>query len=176
MMQQLNLDFSLVNAIRTPSLKAIEELRQLYAQLDLDIAAQKPVCQTSGRCCQFEIWGHRLYISTLELAYFLHWTIRMPGTPDETPGHHGTIDFPLPLYKENGDFAPGCPWQINTLCTAREGRPLGCRIYFCDTTTSDWQTERYEYYHHKICDLHRHFEIPYRYMEWRSALAAIRPE
>ena len=26
----------------------------------------------------------------------------------------------------------GCPFQVNNLCTARETRPLGCRIYFCD--------------------------------------------
>ncbi len=26
----------------------------------------------------------------------------------------------------------GCPFQNEKLCTAREPRPLGCRIYFCD--------------------------------------------
>src|SRR4029078_813190 len=26
----------------------------------------------------------------------------------------------------------GCPFQVNGLCTARERRPLGCRVYYCD--------------------------------------------
>ena len=29
----------------------------------------------------------------------------------------------------SGDF---CPFQVEDLCTAREPRPLGCRVYFCD--------------------------------------------
>ena len=28
-----------------------------------------------------------------------------------------------------GDF---CPFQKGNLCTAREPRPLGCRVYYCD--------------------------------------------
>jgi hypothetical protein len=31
------------------------------------------------------------------------------------------------------DDGATCPWQDDAgRCTAREGRPLGCRVYFCD--------------------------------------------
>ena len=159
-----------VKALHTPPVLALEKLRQLYAQLDEDIALRKPICNASGRCCKFELWGHRLYVSTLELANFLQVTRR------EKPDAPGTdsvaaITFPLPLYQEDGTLSPGCPWQIDGLCTARSARPLGCRIYFCDTPAKSWQQERYEYYHENITALHAAFEIPYRYMEWRQALA-----
>ena len=150
--------------------EALEKLKLLYAELDDDIALRKPVCNASGRCCKFELWGHRLYVSTLELAAFVHVTQldQSDVPPSDT---NAAITFPLPLYQEDGTLSPGCSWQIDGLCTARSARPLGCRIYFCDTTAKSWQQERYEYYHEKITALHAAFEIPYRYMEWRQALA-----
>ena len=33
-----------------------------------------------------------------------------------------------------------CPFQVNNLCTARDARPLGCRIYFCDPAYQDTGT------------------------------------
>ena len=30
----------------------------------------------------------------------------------------------------------GCPFQIDGLCSQRETRPLGCRVYFCDPSFS----------------------------------------
>jgi hypothetical protein len=33
----------------------------------------------------------------------------------------------------HGPVSPDfCPFQVDHLCSAREPRPLGCRIYFCD--------------------------------------------
>ncbi len=161
-----------VQALHTPPGRALEKLGELYAQLDCDIAIRQPICTTSGRCCKFEIWGHRLYVSTLELANFLQVTRgEQPGRP--RTDSVAAITFPLPLYQEDGTLNPGCPWQIDGLCTARAARPLGCRIYFCDTTAESWQQERYEYYHEKITALHAAFNIPYRYMEWRQALTLL---
>jgi Fe-S-cluster containining protein len=64
----------------------------------------------------------------------------------------------------------GCPYQINNLCTAREARPLGCRIYFCDENAKSWQNEVYEKYHAQLAAVHERFGVPYRYIEWRAAL------
>ncbi len=39
-----------------------------------------------------------------------------------------------------------CPFQQGALCTAREPRPLGCRVYYCDPAyqeTSHAITEKY---------------------------------
>ena len=44
--------------------------RRVLAEADADIAARKPVCRASGRCCQFEKYGHRLYVTTAEVMHF----------------------------------------------------------------------------------------------------------
>ena len=59
---------------------------------------------------------------------------------------------------------------MNNLCTAREARPLGCRIYFCDENAQAWQNDVYEKYHARLRAVHEEFGLPYRYLEWREAL------
>jgi Fe-S-cluster containining protein len=56
------------------------------------------------------------------------------------------------------------------MCTAREARPLGCRVYFCDENAQGWQAEVYEKYHGKLKALHEEVGLAYRYVEWRAAL------
>ncbi len=82
----------------------------LYAEVDREVAAAGPLCVASGRCCRFKEHGHVLYLSKLEADVLLD-----AAPPYETPV---TDEF--------------CPFQKNNLCTAREPRPLACRIYFCD--------------------------------------------
>lgn len=83
---------------------------ELYAEVDREVAAAGPLCVASGRCCRFKEHGHVLYLSNIEAA-----TLLDAAPPYETP--------------VGSEF---CPFQKNNLCTAREPRPLGCRIYFCD--------------------------------------------
>lgn len=93
---------------------ALNELGALYARVDAEIASHAPVCQLSSRCCRFREYGHDLFVSGLEHEYWLR-----SGEPAVA-----------------GDrWKPGenCPWQSeNGRCHARSGRPLGCRVYFCD--------------------------------------------
>src|SRR2546429_396903 len=93
-----------------------EELRrhvlELYRAVDAEVRAAGPVCVASGRCCRFKEYGHTLFLSNLEAEVLLH-----AAPPYEQPV---TADF--------------CPFQQGNLCTAREPRPLGCRIYYCDLT------------------------------------------
>jgi len=71
-----------------------------------------PVCQLSGRCCRFKDYGHTLFLSAPE-AQLLVCDAPQP------PGH-----------LDNGE---SCPWQDGRgRCTARDARPLGCRVFFCD--------------------------------------------
>jgi hypothetical protein len=91
-----------------------EQLRrrvlELYGEADREVAAAGPVCVASGRCCRFKEYGHTLFLSNLEAEVLLHG-----APPYERPV---TPDF--------------CPFQKGNLCTAREPRPLGCRVYYCD--------------------------------------------
>jgi hypothetical protein len=92
-------------------------LRTLYGELDRAIAERAPVCQLSGRCCRFEEYGHTLFLSAAEAAVLI-------------------ADAPPPVRPL--DRGETCPWQDRLgRCTAREARPLGCRVYFCDPSYDD---------------------------------------
>jgi len=86
----------------------------IYAEADAAVAAVGPVCQSSGRCCRFAEFDHTLYLSEIEAEVLLQTA---PEYSEVTPA--------------------GCPFQVNNLCTAREERPLGCRVYFCDPAFKD---------------------------------------
>src|SRR5689334_23150726 len=105
-----------------------EELRhrvlELYREVDAAVAAAGPVCVASGRCCRFKEYGHTLFVSNLEAEVLL-----ANAPPYERP--------------VSSDF---CPFQKDNLCTAREPRPLGCRVYYCDPSyqeTAGRITEKY---------------------------------
>jgi hypothetical protein len=89
-----------------------EAIRALYAELDRAVAALGPICELSGRCCRFAEYGHTLFVSAPEVALLL-------------------ADAPAPVRALDG--GESCPWQdSHGRCSAREARPLGCRVYFCD--------------------------------------------
>ena|SRR5437762_13365478 len=67
----------------------------------------------------------------------------------------------------------GCPFQVSGLCSVHAIRPFGCRVFFCDSSSTDWQSEQYERHHARLKRLHEELAIPYFYVEWRQALAAV---
>jgi Fe-S-cluster containining protein len=85
-------------------------VRAIYSDADAAVAGAGPRCDASGRCCRFAEWGHVLFLSHLEAEVLLA----------DAPA------YPQPV------SADACPFQVEKLCTAREPRPLGCRVYFCD--------------------------------------------
>jgi Fe-S-cluster containining protein len=87
------------------------QVLQLYQEVDRAVAAAGPVCVASGRCCRFKEYGHTLFLSNLEAEVLIH----------DAPPYDADAVTP--------DF---CPFQQGNLCTAREPRPLGCRVYYCD--------------------------------------------
>ena len=134
------------SAARRP--EVVESIRSLYASVQNEIDQRRPACSISGRCCRFEEYGHRLYVTTLELAAFV------AGNPPTSGDWDGT----------------GCPFQKSRLCGVHPIRPFGCRIYFCDPTSTDWQNAAYERFHARLKRMHVELEVPYRYVEWRTAL------
>jgi Fe-S-cluster containining protein len=67
----------------------------------------------------------------------------------------------------------GCPFQLNGLCDVHLIRPFGCRVFFCDETSMQWQSDQYERLHCELKRLHDELNVPYFYVEWRDALAAL---
>ena len=58
-------------------------IHQLYDDLGQAVVERRPVCNASGRCCRFEEYGHRLYVTGLET---------IPGLSDFTRLSPGVID------------------------------------------------------------------------------------
>ena len=130
-------------------------MAEFYAAVDEAVIAHGPVCRNRGDCCKFDQFGHKLYVTAVELAYFVR------GNQSQ-------------WHKPNDNHV--CPFQIEGRCTAREYRPLGCRIFFCDPDARDWQGPDYE---HRLSEIRRigsEFGIAYRYVEWLSALEAVSPD
>jgi hypothetical protein len=113
----------------------------LYAEVDAAVAAAGPKCDASGRCCQFKEYGHTLFISNLEAEVLL-------------------TNAPQYTKPVSGDF---CPFQVDSLCTAREPRPLGCRVYFCDPAYQETGKAISESFLRRLKDLADEHSLPWRY-------------
>jgi len=48
-----------------------ESLFQLYDEFDRATARIAPVCRASGRCCDFDAYGHTLFASRLEVEHLV---------------------------------------------------------------------------------------------------------
>jgi hypothetical protein len=114
---------------------------EIYREADAAVAAAGPVCVASGRCCRFKEWGHTLFISNLEADVLLS-----AAPPYEKP--------------VSADF---CPFQKDNLCTAREPRPLGCRVYYCDPTYQEAGNRITETYLRKLKELAETQGIAWQY-------------
>ncbi len=113
----------------------------LYAEVDRDVAAAGPVCVASGRCCRFKEYGHVLFLSNLEAEVLLH----------------GAPPYKAPV---SADF---CPFQKGNLCTAREPRPLGCRVYYCDPAYQDTGNRITETYLRRLKEMADEEGVAWRY-------------
>jgi hypothetical protein len=114
---------------------------ELYREVDAAVAAAGPVCVASGRCCRFKEYGHTLFVSNLEADVLL-----AAAPPYEQP--------------VSPDF---CPFQQDNLCTAREPRPLGCRVYYCDPNYQETGNRITEEYLRRLKQLALENDLPWRY-------------
>lgn len=137
------------------------------------VRAERPICLASGACCHFERFGHRMYLSGLEAAFVVHRIESARAARRANPLRILDVD----AARARGD----CPYlargPLGDRCGEHEERPLGCRIYFCDRGPdgrgADWQSALYEEIHREIIALHGRLDAPYRYLEWREALAML---
>lgn len=151
----------LLDAVREASLQNEVTLAigRIYGQITDRLRSIAPRCERSGRCCQFEEFGHRLYVTTAELAAFVA---------------QAKLRKELTEYSARPDGG-ACRYQLGKLCQAHEIRPMGCRIFFCDPTKDQQLNELYEQMHRQLKDLHDRLRIPYYYIEWRTGLNVIEP-
>jgi Fe-S-cluster containining protein len=163
-------------SVRPDVSRAVEGV---YSTLAEAIDLRRPICKTSGRCCRFDEFGHRLYVTTMELAKFvsdLSIVHRPLGAAEEhcTAANAG-LHLPILSHGDGSAAAdqPACPFQTQGLCGVHAIRPFGCRIFFCDATSTVWQQELYEKLHGEFRRLHDELAVPYYYVEWRFALRSL---
>jgi hypothetical protein len=130
--------------------EVLEVMRFFYAETDHLIAAYLPVCRNRGLCCRFGQFGHRLYVTTLEAAYYL----ATGGPPPAV-------------------VADACPHAHGGTCHARDRRPLGCRVFFCDPQTQSWQGPLSEERLACLRCLQDELNVPYFYADWLQVLTAL---
>lgn len=118
-------------------------LRVVYDDLAAEIDLAGPGCDLSGRCCRFAEYDHTLFLSGPEAEILL-------------------ADAPPPVRPL--DDGETCPWQDDrNRCTAREARPLGCRVYFCDPSYQERSHELSEVFLGKLRSIAVQFDRPWNY-------------
>jgi hypothetical protein len=127
-----------------------EQMKSFYERVDSRIASNRPTCWNHGDCCRFEQFGHRLYVTALEVIYYL----AMGDSPASVP--EGT-----------------CPHAHDGQCHVRDRRPLGCRVFHCDTNAQHWQGPLTESQLGELRDMHVKLNVPYFYAEWLHILRAL---
>jgi len=119
------------------------EIQALYNDLDREVALLGPICRLTGRCCRFEEYGHTLFVSSPEVQFLLEAAL-----PPQRPLDRGET----------------CPWQSDQgYCTAREARPLGCRVYYCDPSYESAAHELSEKYVARLKKLSDKHGLPWSY-------------
>ena len=124
-------------------------LESIYSDVDRQIVSLGVGCWMHGECCDFERKEHRLYASSLEVAY------ARQARPAAGPPQ-GRL----------------CPFWQGGRCTAHEGRPLGCRTYFCDPRYRESLEDLYEKHYQRIRRLAVEHQYPWRYGLFVAALRA----
>jgi hypothetical protein len=125
--------------------KLQEEIAALYNWLDEQIrsnAEPARLCDACGKCCDFDTYGHLLFVTTPEILYL-----------SENLGVQN-----LKLMETSR-----CPYNIDGKCTVYEYRFTGCRIFYCRGDT-DFQSKLSEAVIAKLKSICIKFNIPYLYM------------
>jgi hypothetical protein len=139
---------ALREAARRPDVVAA--MKRFYEETDRLIAGHAPTCWNKGECCRFGEFGHRLYVTALEVCYYLAM-----GDLPESP------------------VAETCPHACDGKCHTRDRRPLGCRVFFCDPAAQHWQGSLTEARLGRLRELHEQLEVSYFYVDWLTVLRAI---
>ena len=134
----------------------IEKVTEVYDWLDSQIRASSDLagqCDVCGRCCDFEGFDHRLFVTTPEIIYLA--------------ANLGTEKLkPMTTSK--------CPYNIEGKCSIYEYRFAGCRI-FCCKTNKDFQSQLSESVLKKYKSLCTEYDIPYCYNDLATALNNLLP-
>ena len=127
----------------------LAEVETIYQELDATLArcdSSEP-CRACGDCCDFEAFGHCLYITTPELLFF-------------------ALHLDTSLLPMTGGV---CPYRVEGRCSAYSIRFAGCRIFQCKGNAA-MQSDLTETTLTQLKSLCTQHNVPYRYMDLKTAL------
>jgi Fe-S-cluster containining protein len=133
----------------------IDRVREIYGQIDEAVGTSPELagrCLACGKCCSFESYGHRLYVTPPELLYLAHHI----GSQNLKPVTDGL-----------------CPYNVQGKCTIYDYRFASCRI-FCCNSDREFQNQLTESILAQLKKMCRDLVIPYKYMELTTALSGSR--
>ena len=128
-----------------------ERIARLYTLLDANLKSNPQKagrCKTCGRCCNFEAFGHRLFVTTIELAYLAH-KLRVESLRPMTDSI--------------------CPYNSAGLCTVYEHRFVGCRVFCCSGEPA-FQNRLSESAVAQLKSICRDLHLSYRYLYLPEAI------
>jgi len=134
--------------------KVCEKVEQIYTWLDSQIKTSPDLagkCSACGKCCDFDAFGHRLFVTTPELIFL---TAKI--------GHENI----KPMLKTR------CPFQSDDKCTIYEYRFASCRI-FCCKAEPDFRSKLTESAIKQLKSICTELDIPYNYTPLPAALNSI---
>jgi hypothetical protein len=135
----------------------IKQVQAVYQWLDEMQSSRSEVagaCRICGKCCDFETYGHRLYVAAPEIVYFA----------DKVGSEN---------IKQMADGR--CCYQVDGKCTVYRYRFAGCRVFCCKGDAA-FQSELTESAVKKFKSICEKFKIPYRYIELAKALEQLAVE
>jgi len=122
-------------------------VRKVYDWIDTQIEMLSPVCSACGKCCLFDEFGHKLFITSVEIICLN--TILDGNIPPAAAGR--------------------CPFQNKNLCSIRKHRFAACRIFFC-SLDEDAMSRIYEQSLKMLKQITLQYNIAYQYLELTEAL------
>ena len=135
--------------------QVLRAVADLFEQVDAEMAPWSSLCRQCGQCCRFAAYGHRLFVTTMELSYLL--------------AHAG-----LPETSEERE-PQACAYLVDNTCAIHAHRLLGCRVFVCRGLDGDQQATLAERWHRALVDLHGTHCTPYFYVELPAALRQLAP-
>ncbi|MBW8039816.1 MAG: hypothetical protein FVQ85_07435 [Planctomycetes bacterium] len=129
----------------------LNKVSEIYDWLDLELGDECELagrCDGCGKCCDFEAFDHRLFVTPPELMYL---AANIGGENVQ------------PMTRSR------CPYNIAGKCTVYEYRFASCRIFCCKGDV-DFQSRLSELALKKFKSICIELEIPYRYTDLASAL------
>jgi Fe-S-cluster containining protein len=138
--------------VRTgPNNQLLKRVAEIYKWLHEQVRNNDDVsgrCDVCGKCCDFESFDHRLFVTPPELMYLA-----------ASPGDEKLKAMPTSR----------CPYNVTGKCTVYEYRFAGCRIFSCKGN-ADFQSRLSESALKKLKSLCTEFQIPYNYTDLAAAI------